>query len=364
MIGKILRFSIFGESHGVAVGTLIEGLPPGIEVSEDEMKELLRRRWGLPESSSTRREMDEPQIISGVFKGHTTGAPLVVILENRDVDSSYYEEIRYISRPGHSDYTSYVKYFGFNDYRGSGFFSGRLTAAMVLAGYFGRKILEMEGIAVKAAIRGVGNIVAKFSEDELFSSKDPICPDVEAMEKIKEKIAEVRSDGDSIGGIVECVARNVPAGLGGPFDDDLEGELARAFFAIPAVKGVEFGMGFQLARMRGSEANDEFGVKNGKIVTESNNMGGVLGGISNGMSIVTRIAFKPTPSIYKLQKTVDLRSLETKEIKLHGRFDACIVPKAVVVVESMMSFVLADHLLRRYSMLHFMDKFKKDKEMG
>ncbi len=182
MMGRMLRFSIFGESHGRVVGTLLEGVPPGIKVDTEEMKSELRRRWGIPEGSSSRREDEEPELLSGVFDGYTTGAPLVAVLRNRDVDSSYYEEIRHTPRPGHSDYTAHIRYFGFNDYRGGGFFSGRLTAATVLAGYFAKKILEAQGIGIRAAIRRVGSVVANFSEEELMSERHPFCPDERAFE--------------------------------------------------------------------------------------------------------------------------------------------------------------------------------------
>ncbi len=355
MIGKMLRFSLFGESHGKVVGVLIEGVPPGIEVDMKKMKAELERRKGVKRFSTKRREDDEPVVLSGVFNSFTTGSPIAVIIENRDVDSSYYEEIKCTPRPGHSDYTAKIKYFGFNDYRGGGFFSGRLTAGMVIAGYFAKEILAKFGIRVKAHIKSIGKVKARdLSAEEIFSSKNSFCPDEEAFQKMLEEMERAREEGDSVGGIVEAVAINVPPGLGGPYDEDLEGDLAKAFFAIPAVKGVEFGLGFKIAELRGSEANDSFVIKDGKIMTETNNCGGVLGGISNGMPIVARIAFKPTPSIYRPQRTVDLERMEETEIKLRGRFDSCIVPKALPVVESMMALVLADHLLRWLSWRGFM----------
>ncbi len=355
MPDKMLRFSLFGESHGPAVGVTIQGVPPGIKVSIPEMQELLKRRWGFTESSSTRREMDVPEILSGIFKGRTTGAPITIILRNRDVNSKHYEDIRYTPRPGHSDYTAWVKYFGFNDYRGGGHFSGRITAGIVIAGYFARKILEREGITVRAYIKSIGDVETKASLEALFSSNNPFCPDEESLKRMIKLIEEVREEGDSIGGIVEVVARGVPAGLGGPYEDDMESDLARSFFQIPAVKGVEFGAGFRLARMKGSQCNDVFTISDGNIVTESNHMGGFLGGITNGMPLVARIAIKPTPSIYRSQKTVELKKMHATEIKLKGRFDTCIVPKVVVIGESMMALVLAEHLLRRYAILKFME---------
>jgi len=357
-MGKMLRFSLFGESHGKALGVLVEGVPPGIKVDIGKMKAELERRRGIERFSTKRKEKDEPVILSGVFNGFTTGSPIAVIIENRDVDSSYYEKIKNTPRPGHGDYTAGIRYFGFNDYRGGGFFSGRLTAGMVIAGYFAKEILSKAGIGVKAYIKSIGNVKAKdLSVEEIFSSK--LCPDEEAFQKMLEEMERARNEGDSVGGVVEVIAINVPPGIGGPYDEDLEGELAKAFFAIPAVKGVEFGLGFRIAELRGSEANDSFVIKDGKIMTKTNNCGGILGGISNGMPIVARIAFKPVPSIYKPQRTVDVVRMEEIEIKLTGRFDSCIVPKALPVVEAMMAFVLADHLLRWLGWKGFMSLGKR-----
>ncbi len=348
MKGKLLSFTLFGESHGKAVGVLIEGLPPGIEVNVEEMKAELERRKGIRRFSTKRRESDEPVIVSGVFNGFTTGTPVTVLVWNRDADSSYYEEIRNTPRPGHADYPAKVKFFGYNDYRGGGHFSGRLTVGVVIAGYFAKKLLERFGIRVRAYIRRIGPVECPQVEpEELFASPNPYCPDEEAFERMLEEMEEARKSGDSVGGTVEVVAINVPPGLGGPWDEDIEADLASAFFRIPAVKGVEFGLGFRFAEMRGSEANDSFVVRNGRVATETNNHGGVLGGITTGMPLIARVAFKPTPSIYLPQRTVDLERMEEVELRLRGRFDSCIVPKALPVVEAMVAFVLADHLLRR-----------------
>ena len=355
MMGKMLRFSLFGESHGRDVGVLIEGVPPGIKVNLEKMKAELDRRKGIRRFSTKRIESDEPVILSGVFNSFTAGSPIAVIIENKDVDSFYYEEIKNTPRPGQSDYTAKIKYFGFNDYRGSGFFSGRLTAGIVIAGYFAKEILAKAGIEVKAYIKSIGKVKAKdFSAEEIFSSKNSFCPDEDAFQEMLKEMERVLEEGDSVGGVVEITGINIPPGLGGPYDEDLEGDLAKAFFTIPAVKGVEFGLGFKIAELKGSEANDPFIIRDGRVITETNNCGGVLGGISNGMPIIARIAFKPTPSIYKPQRTVDLEKMEEREIKLRGRFDSCIVPKALPVVEAMMAFVLADHLLRWLSWKGFM----------
>ncbi|WP_048055214.1 chorismate synthase [Pyrococcus sp. NA2] len=355
MMGRMIRFKLFGESHGKVVGVLIDGIPPGIKVNVEEIKKELERRKGIPRFSTKRREPDEPIILSGVFKGRTTGAPIVIVVENKDVDSSYYEEIRNLPRPGHADYPARIKYFGYNDYRGGGHFSGRLTLGMVIAGYFARKILERYDIKVRAYIKRIGKVETKdLSIEEIIESDHPYCPDEDAFERMIWEMEDARKRGDSVGGIIEAIAVNVPPGLGGPYEEDIEADLASAFFRIPAVKGVEFGLGFKFAESRGSEVNDHYTIKDGKIVTKTNNHGGILGGITTGMPIIARIAFKPTPSIYLPQRTVDLEKMVESEIRLRGRFDSCIVPKAVPVVEAVMSFVLADHLLARKAWEAFM----------
>ncbi|AAL81824.1 chorismate synthase [Pyrococcus furiosus DSM 3638] len=323
-------------------------MPPGIRVNLEELKAELERRKGISKFSTARKESDEPIIISGVFRGYTTGAPITVIVENKDVDSSYYEEIKDTPRPGHADYPAKIKYFGFNDYRGGGRFSGRLTIGFVIAGYFAKKILEPVGVKIKAYIKRVGKVEARnMSIEEIFNSPNPYCPDEDAFKEMLKEMESAKKSGDSVGGVVEVVAINVPPGLGGPYEDDIEADLASTFFRIPAVKGVEFGLGFKVSEKRGSEVNDPYVIKNGEIQTVTNNHGGIIGGITTGMPIVARIAFKPTPSIYLPQKTVNLREMKETTIKLKGRFDSCIVPKALPVVEGAMAFVLADHFLRR-----------------
>lgn len=348
MKGKLLSFTLFGESHGRAVGVLIDGLPPGIEVNVEELRKELQRRKGISRFSTKRREDDEPVILSGVFNGFTTGTPVAVMVWNGDVDSSYYEEILHTPRPGHADYPAGIKYFGYNDYRGGGHFSGRLTVGAVIAGYFAKKLLEREGIHLRAYIKRIGRVKCpEVTPEEVFSSENPYCPRTDSFETMVEEMERARAEGDSVGGVVEAIALNVPPGLGGPWDEDIEADIASALFRIPAVKGVEFGLGFGFAEKRGSEVNDPFVIRNGKILTETNNHGGVLGGITTGMPLVVRAAFKPTPSIYLPQRTVDLARMEETELKLRGRFDSCIVPKALPVVEAVVAFVLADHLLRR-----------------
>ncbi len=349
----MFRVSLLGESHGRAVGVLIEGCPPGLKISEEDIDEMLALRSpGSIRFTSRRREPDKAEIMSGVFKGYTTGAPILILIRNKDVDSSPYEKIRFKPRPGHADYTAYIKYRGFNDYRGGGMFSGRLTAGLVAAGAVAKKILSLESIEVYAYLREVGGVKSTIRDvKELKKAYESpfYCPDLDAVEKFREILEDAARAGDSVGGVVEGVAVNVPVGLGEPPIDTLEGDLAKALFAIPAAKGVEFGSGFKLAEMRGSEANDEYVIKNGRVVTLTNNSGGILGGISNGMPIVVRVAFKPTPSISRRQRTVDLRTMEETWIRVEGRHDVCIAIRAVPVVDAVISIVLADHLLRWYA---------------
>ncbi len=355
MEGKELKFSLFGESHGKVVGVLIEGCPPGIEVEKEEMKIDLERRKGLKKFSTDREEKDEPEILSGVFDGRTTGAPITAVVKNKDVDSSFYEKIKDKPRPGHSDLTAKEKFYGYNDYRGGGVFSGRLAVGTVIAGYFAKKILSSVDVKIKAFVRSIGGVGYEHHElEDVFRDDYDFCPDSDVWRSMKRLMDKTQKEGDSIGGTVEVVAKDVVKGLGGPFDEDLAADLSKNFFSIPAVKGVEFGSGFDISGMKGSEANDEFYLKEGEIRTKSNHCGGILGGISDGMPIVARIAFKPTPSIFKEQETIDLKEKEETILKLEGRFDSCIVPKTLPIVEARMALVLADHFLRWCSWKEFM----------
>ena len=352
MIGRIFRVGFYGESHGKGIGTVIEGCPPGIAINEGDIaEELSKRRVRDPRISTQRVEEDRFEVLSGIFNGYTSGAPINIFIYNRDVDSRHYEEFRVKPRPSHADYTAYVKYHGYNDYRGGGIFSGRLTAAMIVAGTVAKKLLERYGIEVLAHTYSVGSlVVGKDVDINMIKEnvyKNPVrCADPKAAEEVYRLIEMVRREGDSIGGIVECIALNLPVGLGEPPIDSLDGDISKAIFVIPGVKGVEFGLGFQITRLLGSEANDPFTIENGRVVTEKNNSGGINGGISNGMPLKFRVAFKPTPSIYKTQKTVDLKKMEETSLRIKGRFDPCIAIRAVPVVESITAIVLADHLLR------------------
>lgn len=351
-IGKNFTVTVFGESHGWCVGAVVDGCPPGLPLSlEDVQRELDRRRPGLEEASTQRREEDRAEILSGVFKGCTTGAPICMVVWNKDVQSEVYEEFRRKPRPGHADYPVFVRYGGFNDYRGGGRFSARVTVGFVMAGAIAKKLLStvrVEVLAHTVEIGGVG-LKRQLSLDEIRSKvyMSPVrCADSEAAQLMEKAIHDAKAGGDSVGGIVECMALNLPVGVGDPIFDSLDAELAKILFCIPAVKGVEFGAGFQAARLRGSENNDQYMIREGRVVTLTNNAGGILGGLSTGMPLVTRVAFKPPSSIPKRQGTVDLETMTETTIEVKGRHDACVVPRAVPIVESTVAMVLADHLLR------------------
>jgi len=350
-IGRLFKVTSFGESHGNAVGTVVDGCPAGLALTgADIQKDLDRRRSGGSAASTTRQEKDRVEILSGVSGGFTTGAPICLLIRNEDIDDTEYEKIRSKLRPGHADYTAYLKYGGYNDWRGGGRFSGRITATFVMAGAIARKLLDTIGVAIIAHTVEIGGIKAKpmdFSDIKKRSVKDPLyCADSKAAEKMTGLIARTKKAGDSLGGIIEGIAINVPVGLGEPVFDNLDGDMAKALLAIPAVKGVEFGAGFTSARLKGSENNDAFTMKDGKIVTATNNAGGILGGISSGMPLVVRVAIKPTSSIAIEQETVDIARLKATTIKVGGRHDTCIVPRAVPVVEAMMAVTLCDFAMR------------------
>jgi chorismate synthase len=350
-IGVMFKVTCFGESHGRCIGAVVDGCPAGLEISEDAVQmELERRRTSQSSFTTQREEEDRVEIVSGTFNGLTTGAPVCMIVWNRDVASSAYEKIKFTPRPGHADFTAYSKFGGFNDYRGGGRFSGRITAGFVMAGVVARKllsILDIEILAYTLEIAGIKAEPKTIKEIRENVEKNSVrCPDLNAAERMIEAIKGVKEEGDSVGGVIECMSLNVPVGLGEPIFDTLEGDLAKALLAIPALKGVEFGSGFKLSKMKGSESNDAFTVEGGRVITRSNSSGGILGGISNGMPVVLRVAVKPTPSILKSQDTVDLMEMKPFTLRVEGRHDSCIVPRAVPVVESMIAIVLADHAIR------------------
>ncbi len=352
IIGERFVAMSFGESHGRCVGVIVDGCPAGLPINEQDIQAKLDlRKPGQSIVTTQRKEEDRVEILSGVFNGNTTGAPICMIIWNKDQDSRPYEQMVGKPRPGHADYPAMVKYGGFNDYRGGGRFSGRITATFVMAGAIAQKLLEQTlGIEVLAYTLEIGGIRANnlLKDDirKLRYSNEVRCPDATVAEKMKEAIVKARSDGDSLGGIVECTALNMPVGLGEPVFGALESDLSKALFAIPAVKGVEFGSGFEGAKRRGSENNDIYKVEDGKIVTITNNSGGILGGLSNGMPLLLRVAFKPASSIAKKQKTVDLASMEETEITVAGRHDPCVVPRAPPVIEAIVSLILADHAIK------------------
>jgi chorismate synthase len=350
-IGKLFIVTSFGESHGKAVGTVVDGCPAGLALTEADIQpDLDRRRSGGSAAFTPRQEKDRVEIISGVHGGFTTGAPICLLIRNEDIDDTAYEKIRSKLRPGHADFTAYMKYGGFSDGRGGGRFSGRITATFVMAGAIAKKLLDTIEVEIIAHTVEIGGIRAKsmdFKGIKKQSVTDPLfCADSKASKKMTELIRATKEAGDSLGGIIEGIAVNVPVGLGEPVFDNLDGDLAKALLAIPAVKGVEFGAGFASARLKGSENNDTFILKSGKIVTATNNAGGILGGISNGMPLVVRVAIKPASSIAIEQKTVDIEKMKETTITVGGRHDVCIVPRAVPVVEAIMAVTLCDFAVR------------------
>lgn len=353
-LGEKIKLTIFGESHGLGIGCVIDGLPPGFAIDLDAVKkEMQRRAPGKSPLATARNEKDAFIIESGFFEGRTTGTPLCVLIPNSDQHSGDYSKLKNVMRPGHADYSGKVKYNGFNDYRGGGHFSGRLTAPLVFMGAVAKQILAKHGIYVGAhivAVAGVkdtpfnplGESAGTFSE--LAQKSFPVIDDA-AGEAMQEKILVAKQNCDSVGGVIECMVINLPAGIGSPFFDSLESRLAHALFSVPAVKGIEFGKGFALAQMPGSEANDQMYYDNGMVKNYTNNNGGITGGITNGMPVLFKAAVKPTPSIAKVQKTVDLSTESNTELVITGRHDPCIVQRAVPVIEGVAAWVILDMLL-------------------
>ena len=351
-IGKEFVVTCFGESHGRCVGAVIDGCPAGLPLTEEDIQpELDRRLPANKEIVSARREKDAVEILSGTFEGFTTGAPICVLVWNKEVVSSDYDSIKYTPRPGHADYPARVKYLGFNDYRGGGRFSGRLTVSFIIAGAIAKKLLDVFNIEVLAYTTAIGDMEldATLSLGEVrenIYTNSVRCPDPELAKKMEKTILDAKKEEDSVGGTVECVAFNLPVGVGEPLFDSLDAEIAKMLFDVPAVKGVEFGVGFASAKMKGSENNDPYRMCNEEIEMLNNNAGGILGGLSSGVPLVVRVAVKPTPSISKEQQTVDLSKMEETTIKVKGRHDPCIVPKAVPAVEASVAIVLVDQLIR------------------
>lgn len=356
--GQSISITLFGESHGDAIGVTVDGLTPGIIVDESFIASQLEKRKGVSNISTKRREGDNIRILSGVFEGKTTGTPLTMIIENENQKSKDYSLTKDLARPGHADYTAQCKYHGFQDYRGGGHFSGRITAPLVAAGAIAIKMLEIKGIKILTHIISCGGIsdrdICDFDTDyKYISDSDIPVLDVQTGEKIKDYIAKAAAEGDSVGGKLETVVIGMPAGVGEPWFDSVESMLSHILFSVPAVKGVEFGSGFDFCNMFGSVANDCFRMAEDKIVTQTNNNGGINGGITNGMPIVFKCAVKPTPSIYKEQKTVDFVKCENADLLIKGRHDPAIIHRAAVVVSSVTALCLCDILAQRFGTDYF-----------
>ena len=353
-IGTMFKLTSFGESHGSLVGIIVDGVPAGLEIDLAFIqRELDKRRPGQSDLTTQRSEQDKVQIMSGTFKNKTTGAPICLIIENKDINSSKYEEYKDFLRPSQIDFTALKKFGGFADYRGSGRFSGRITAGFVMAGAIAKLILNKFDITVFAYTKSIGETIDNKTYEvdnlekfiKLRENSKVRTLDKENSKLMEKNVEEVKSQNDSIGGTIRCVVNNFPEGIGGPVFNSLESTISKAIFSIPAIKGIEFGAGFKASKMKGSEHNDPWIAKEGKIQTTKNDSGGIIGGISTGMPIEFTVAVKPTATIGKPQKTVNIETMENVEIEFEGRHDPCIVPRAVVVVEAMTAIVLLDHLL-------------------
>lgn len=352
-IGQNVSVTLFGESHGEGIGAVIDGLAAGIEVDESFIENQLDLRRPVGKISTPRVEKDNFKILSGVFEGKTTGTPICIVIPNENTKSKDYGEIRFKMRPSHADFTANEKYHGFEDYRGGGHFSGRITAGLVAAGAIAINALKKKGIIIGSHISRLGGIADRdfenFNEDiNALNQMQFAVLDGKKAEEMQDRIMKVRAEGDSVGGVIETAVVGLPAGVGEPWFDTVESMISHAIFAIPAVKGIEFGAGFSIAEMKGSEANDPFRAVEGKIVTETNRNGGINGGITNGMPVIFRTAIKPTPTISKEQNTVDIRDNSNTTLMAHGRHDPCIVHRARVVVDSVTAIVLLDLLSSRF----------------
>ena len=348
--GEILKLSIFGQSHGPAIGMTLDGIPAGLPVDFDKLQEFLNRRApGQNDWSTPRREEDRPEFLGGILDGYTCGAPIAAVIHNKNTRSGDYDNLKDCPRPGHADYTAQIKYGGFQDAAGGGHFSGRLTAPLCIAGGLCKQWLEEMGIHIGAHILAIGECGDVYfdpmdPEIESVSSEFPVL-DPEAGSAMRKLITQAREAGDSVGGIIECAVTGLPAGIGEPMFGGVESRIAQIVYGIPAVKGVEFGIGFDCACVPGSQSNDSYGIVDGKIVTHSNNAGGILGGITTGMPVIFTTAFKATPSIACPQQSVSLRDMTNRELVVKGRHDPCIVPRAVPVVEAAAAIAIYDLIL-------------------
>ncbi len=353
VFGNSITVTLFGESHGEQIGAVLDGIAPGIEIDMDFIRKQLELRRPHGKISTQRVETDEPHIVSGVFEGKTTGTPICILFENSNTKSKDYAKTKNLMRPGHADFTAIEKYHGYADYRGGGHFSGRITTPIVAVGAILIKALQNKGIYIGSHIRKCGPIKDRefgdYAQDiaDLGNKLFPVL-DKKAAEDMHAYMVSAAEEGDSVGGVLETVVTGVPSGVGEPWFDSMESMLSHALFSVPAVKGVEFGEGFAFANMKGSEANDAFEVKDGKVVTKTNHNGGINGGITNGMPIRFNTVVKPTASIYKKQETVNIETMENEILQIHGRHDPAIIHRARVVVDSMTAIVLADMLTVRY----------------
>ena len=356
--GNSLTLTLFGESHGDFIGAVIDGISPGVKISHDAIKAALEKRRPKGKASTSRVEADEYKIISGELAGYTTGAPLTILIPNENKKSDDYSEIKNTPRPSHADYAAEMKYLGYQDRRGGGHFSGRITAALVAAGGILMPMLESKGIHIGTHIVRLGDATERGFEDvskDIAALKEVDFPALspEAKENMLRCAETARDMGDSLGGVLETAIVGLPAGLGEPWFDTLEGMLSHGVFSVPAVKGVEFGLGFGFGTARGSEANDAFAIDGGKVITKTNNNGGINGGITNGMPVIFRSAVKATPSIFIEQDTVDLTKMENCKIKIEGRHDATIVPRVAPVIDAVAALVIADLLIGRFGTNYF-----------
>ncbi|MFN2429170.1 MAG: chorismate synthase [Cryomorphaceae bacterium] len=346
--GELFRLTTFGESHGAAIGGIVDGCPAGLPIDLDAVqKDLDRRKPGQSDLTTQRKESDVVQFLSGIYEGKTTGSPVAFLIPNSDQRSKDYSTLKDVFRPSHADFV-YEKKYGRRDHRGGGRSSARETATRVAAGAIAKQFLALDKTEIRAFVSAIGSVKLRVPEEEIDWSKaenELRCPDEETAKAMRKIVEEARDNGDTLGGVITCIVKNAPVGLGEPVFDKLHADLGKAALSINAVKGFEIGSGFAAAEMKGSDHNDAFETRDGRVVTTSNHSGGVQGGISNGMDIVFRVAFKPVASIKSKQNTVNKQGQKT-EVQVEGRHDPCVVPRAVPIVEAMAALVLADHKLR------------------
>ena len=363
IIGNVIKVSVFGESHGSYIGVTIDSLPAGITLDFDLIDKNLNRRRGLKELSTSRREKDEYQIVSGYFNNHTTGTPLTFIIPNKDIDDSVYDEVKSILRPGHADLTAHLKYSGYQDYRGGGHFSGRLTTCLVIAGSIAMQLLKQKGINIGSRIKQIHDIEDNpvdindiASLIDFFNEQDFPTVSLEKKDLMKNRIIQIREEKDSLGGIIETFVDMNKVVIGSPLFNSVEAKISSYLFSIGGLKGISFGKGFEFATLKGSEANDSYKIENGKVVTRSNNNGGINGGITSGNPIIINSVIKPTSSIGKEQDSVNLVTKENVKLNIKGRHDPCIAPRALYVINSLVALAILDMIVEEYGRSYFKEK--------